>query len=260
MIKTQSIQLQLVYIFLLFFSSFSIANETTPTTVNFTPHISFNATTRPQWSLSLGRSAGANLNTNFLLSALTFSVLDRLEVGTVVAFYGQSSHKYNWNVKYNFYRGDEVQWAIGYSHVRFKVDNVGLSPSLQNKDLEFGISSILIATNYKPSFVGLKLGVFYNTITQKLENADALTEIYSYEAKHEFGIDISHPYKKNIDITIGAGWLRDSGLSANEEVNFGFGPSVRYYRPKKLFSSPTVGLHYTPDTNKFQYLFSTSIY
>ncbi len=221
--------------------------------ITFTPHITIEALTKKQWSLSLNKFPGANLNTSFLLSSISISVHDRLEIGTAPAFYFVDNHKYNINLKYNFYRGRQFQWALGLSQVKYRLED----NDFPNAD--FTINNLILAVNYHPSFLRLKFGIFYGVVSQRLEKVDALTQALSYNSKREFGIDISYPFKNNIDVTLGFGRIRDSGVNADEPVNFGFGPSVRFYRKNSFFSTPTAGLHYTPETKEFQYLLSSSI-
>jgi hypothetical protein len=76
----------------------------------------------------------------------------------------------------------------------------------------------------------------------------------------EYGLDVSYNINALYDLTVGLGWLRETGFSALEEVQFGSGLSFRWYRPKLFFSSPTFGVHFTPESSATEILFSTSIY
>lgn len=230
----------------------------------FTPHISAEAFTRPKGKFSFQRSVGANLNTNLLLSSFTYAISNRVEIGTVFGNYFYDLHQWNFTVKYNFWRTKQFLWSLGYSFSDNKLDKSELDPSLQNLDLRFFIGALQLLFNYLPENLPFKFGVNYNVVVTNLNGLSEEDEesLVLGEAS-EFGLDISYSfssYQQPFDITLGLGWLRQDGVTALEDVEFGFGLSLRWYRPKKLLSSPTVGAHYSPDTGAKEFLFSSSFY
>ncbi len=226
----------------------------------FTPHISAEAETRDRGKFAFQRAVGANLNTNTLLSAFTYALTDRLEIGTVLLNFTQEQHIFNFNLKYNFWRRPQFLWSLGFSFADFKLDTSELEPQYQNLDLRVGIGAIQILFNYIPFNSKFKFGVNYNVINTSIsgfENEESI-EIAN---KAEFGLDVSYAFEdRPVDLTIGAGWLRQIGFSAVEEVEFGFGSSVRLYLPEMFFSSPTTGFHYSPKSGSVEFLVSSSIF
>jgi hypothetical protein len=226
----------------------------------FTPHISAEAYTRKKGKFSFQRAVGANLNTSMFLSTFTYALTNRLEIGTVPFYYIDKLHNANFNFKYNFWRSEVFLWSAGLSYFESDLDKEGLDPSLQNLDLRVRISAIQILMNYLPKASKFKYGVNLNIVDTLLVGLTGNNDEFTLGSKTEFGLDVSYSAKSSIDITVGMGWLREAGVSALENVKFGLGSSVRWYRPKKLFSSPTAGLHYTPDTGSVGVLLSSSFY
>lgn len=90
-------------------------NENPIESRTFTPHLTIDSRTRPIGKVSLQRAPGANINTGMLLSSFVVAVAPRIELGTMPVFYTDDIHRYNINVKWNFWRDDLIDWAFGYS-------------------------------------------------------------------------------------------------------------------------------------------------
>lgn len=237
----------------LFITSVSVAEDEE---LRFTSHITAEAWTGERGSFSLQRAVGANLNTTFLLSSLNYSLLDRLEVGTIPVNYAIDEHKFNVNLKYNFWRTSTYLWSAGYNLTVFRlidVDGNDLGADLQ-------LHSFQIILNYFPKWTNLKFGLNYNASSADYVDDNTSNSTILLDTQSEFGMDISYPIKNKYDVTLGLGWLRELGVSVFEKRAFGFGPSFRWYRPKKLLSSPTLGLHFVPETQDFAILLSTTFY
>ncbi|MCO5114643.1 MAG: hypothetical protein M9899_10790 [Bdellovibrionaceae bacterium] len=227
----------------------------------FTPHITAEAVTRPKGKFAVQRAVGANLKTHALFSSTTYAVLNRIEIGTILTYYFLENHRYNFNIKYNFYRGKEFFWSLGYSLTNYKVETVddGSSTSTyEGVDLEFMALQFLF--NYIPQHSRFKFAANLNILDAILHNWDGTDRKMLLGLTSELGVDISYSFDEPYDLTFGFGWLREAGMSALEERAFGFGASVRWYRPEKLFSSPTIGVHYTPQNGQIEPLFSTTFY
>jgi hypothetical protein len=225
--------------------------------IRFTPHITAEAWTHNQWGVSLQRSVGSNLNTDFLLSSLSLALTDRFEIGTSPVFYFLETHIINVSAKYNFWRAKHFLWSLGLNVSNFNIEDENGEILEEQLDLV----SLQLLMNYIPSWTDFKFGVNLNFVEasiSNLQNVDEDTLILG--AEWEFGVDISKPIKEQFEITLGLGWLRESGITALEAVEFGFGLSVRMYRPNKFISTPTLGLHYSPDSEDFAFLISTSFY
>jgi hypothetical protein len=245
----------------------SLGSEETPTKLateeaeklRFTPHITAEAVTRPKGKMAFQRAVGANLNTSLFLSAFTYSVSKRLEIGTVLTYYLFSEHKFNINFKYNFYRGQEFFWSVGLSTFSSElIAEPGEPPP--PKGVLLGITALQFLVNYMPLGSRYKFAANYNSVSTNLSGFEGDDETYEIGLANEFGLDVSYNFHAPFDLTVGLGWLRQDGVSALEEVEFGFGSSVRWYRPEKLFSSPTAGLHYSPESGSVEVLLSSSLY
>ncbi len=252
--------MKIIILCLTLVSTTALAKNQDP--LRFTPHITSEAYTQKQWGVSFQRSVGANLNSNFLLSSLTLAVSDRLEIGTVPTFYFHSLHAGNLSFKYNFWRSPIYMWSLGLNSVFFDIDQSshGFPETLKGSDVGVSVTSIQLLLNYFPKWSDLKFGVNVNAITNRLTGVSEIEEELSIEEDWEFGLDISKPFQNKVDLTLGLGWLREFGAAANEKVSFGFGLSNRWYRAEKFFSSPTLGLHYSPEIGKVGLLLSSSIY
>lgn len=245
----------------LFLNAFCLAeakeiNEPSEREFRFTPHITAEAWTGKQWSVSLQRSVGSNLNTNFLLSSLSLSVTNRLEVGTSPTLYVLEDHMVNLSLKYNFWRTTVYLWSIGFNTSAFKLrdgDGNQLEESLN-------LLSFQILLNYLPQWTNFKFGVNLNFAEAIVDSPNPGVDEFSLDEKWEFGVDITKPFHGNKEVTLGMGWLRESGFSALEKVEFGLGVSFRLYRPGKFISSPTVGVHSSVDGENVSFLVSTSFY
>ena len=227
----------------------------------FTPHITAEAVTRPKGKFAVQRAVGANLNTHMLFSSTTYAILNRVEIGTTLMHYFIENHRYNFNIKYNFYRGKEFFWSFGYSLTNYKVDTIGdgSGPPI-DEDIELEYMALQLLFNYIPINSRFKFSVNFNILDATLHNWDGDDGELLLGLTSELGVDISYSFDEPYDLTFGFGWLREAGMSALEERAFGFGASVRWYRPEKLFSSPTIGVHYTPQNGQIEPLFSTTFY
>lgn len=224
--------------------------------LRFTSHITAEAWTSQRGSFSLQRAVGANLNTNFLLSSLNYSLLSRLEIGTTPINYFMDGHKFNLNLKYNFWRTPVYLWSVGYNLTVFRLkddEGVDLGGDLQ-------LNSLQIIFNYFPKWTILKFGMNFNVSSADFIDDQNDDNPISLKSQSEFGIDLSYPFLNSYAFTLGLGWLRELGFSPFEDRAFGFGPSFRWYRPDKLLSSPTVGVHFVPETGSFAFLVSTTFY
>ncbi len=224
----------------------------------FTPHISADAVTRKQWGMSFQQSVGSNLNTNAFLKSLTVAVTDRVELGTVPAYYFVENHIFNISAKYNFWRTREYVWAVGFSTAFFDIEDDGL----QEDSLIYNIGALQLLLNYFPDWTHFSFGLNLNIVNDTVRGLDANqnTVLQAGDAVLELGVDVSHSIGDNTDLTYGFGFSRESGVTTFEEVHFGLGASARWYRPGKFFSTPTVGFHYTPEIENIELLISTAIF
>ena len=228
--------------------------------IRFTPHISGEAFTRKQWSWAFSRSVGSNINTSFLLGSLSLAVTNRVEIGTSLFHYVLENHEVNLSLKYNFWRTKQFLWSFGLNTAVFKIDQTDFPEELKNPDIRLNLNSFQTLFNYLPKNSKYKFGANVNFVSVSLSNFDEESNNVTIESAVEFGVDVSRSFYDKYDVTLGLGSLRDKGVSADEESLFGFGTSFRWYRPDKFLSSPTLGVHFTPDSNATALLLSSSIY
>ena len=246
-------------LFLNFYSyiSFADANDTSDRQLRFTPHITSEAWTQKQWGFNFRRAVGSNINTNVLLSSLTVALTNRFEIGTTPFFYLEEEHLGNISLKYNFWRTKCYLWSVGFNAGGYKLEDEE-GNALEE---ELRLFSLQLLLNYLPDWTDLKFGVNLNFVEAYISNLNGVEEnTLGLDAKWEFGVDMSAPFRKDYEFTLGFGWLRESGITALEEVEFGFGISGRWYRPNKFISSPTLGLHYSPASSNIAFLISTSFF
>lgn len=125
--------------------------------------------------------------------------------------------------------------------------------------IEIQLTSIELAINYLPKNLPFNFGAFYTLSIFDIKDKETKDKYFS-DSSHEVGLDLSYEISKESDLTFGTGWLREQGIHALESTVWGLGFSYRYYLPDYFFSSPTLGLHYSPKNKEFSYLFSSSIY
>lgn len=222
-------------------------------------HITTDAQTGSVGHVSLTRSPGANLNTDLLLASLSVVIVDRFSIGTVPALYLIDEHRVNVAGKYFFWKGEEFFWALSPHYVLYHVRNNLETAPFSPYFLEIDIYGLQLAVNYMPLGTRWSFGISINQLYTNAKIKYGLTEKVAKNLT-EPGVDVSYAWNEKIDTTLGLGLLRSQGLSAFEDVKFGFGVSMRWNRPGRFWSAPQFGVHYTPDTDNFLYLFSTKIY
>jgi hypothetical protein len=222
-------------------------------------HATVNAQTGPVGHVSLGRSPGANLNTDLLLASLSVTVVDRLSLGTVPVLYLVPEHKWNLAAKYFFWKGQEFFWALASSFVYYSTDDVlpGTPPTPYSLSLD--VYSLQLAVNYLPIGSPWSFGLSVSQVyTDARFTLDTSLKIKSHITEPAF--DASYSWSPTIDTTLGLGYLRNEGLSAFESNRFSYGLSLRWIRPGLFLSAPQFGIHHTPSTDNVLYLFSTTLY
>lgn len=231
-----------------------------PTTrKRFSPHITSNAITRYPWKLAFERPVGGNLNTSILLNALVLAVHDRVEVGTVPLLFADDL--YTVTLKYNFWRSERFNWSLGLATYKFSILLEPDSPLSNIYNWTLSSQNIELVLNYIPQWTYLKFGLTQTFASSSFRGSLGLSKVKSIlEHDYEFGIDVSYPCNKNLDLTFGFGKSREYGIEARENMFYGFGISVTWYRPGKLFSSPNFGVHYSPKNRHFNFLYNTSFY
>lgn len=227
---------------------------------SFTPHTTVDCITRPWGGLNVQRSPGANMNTNFLLSSFTVTALPRFEVGTSPMLYGSKEHQNNFSGKLNFFRSNVQDWSLGYSRLQYGFSSSDFEePSFLPETMRFTIQSLQLATNIHPTFTRFQLGLAFTQVRSVVEGSDWIKE-QTAKKVNEYGVDLLYPVHHLVDFTVGIGVQRALGISAWEDVNLGLGSSLAWYRPKSIFSKPSIGFHYTPEKGVWQGLIACKLF
>jgi len=215
------------------------------------------ARTLPKWKVAFQRSPGANINTTLLANSLSLGVLPRLEVGTAPVFFLSPQHRYNFNFKVNFWKGDWIDWGYAYSETRFRM-NLQTFYGEENPDLIMHTSSLLV--NLHPDAWPFQASLFVANSCGYIDAKDAFVFIYTFQCREEAGIDVQIPVRDRSWLTLGHATLREAGLSPYESTALGWGAALSTYRPGEFFSRPSVGLYYVPATGSTMALLSTTFY
>jgi hypothetical protein len=224
----------------------------------FNPVATSNSRTLGQWKVAFQRNPGANLNSTLLVNSLSVGLLPRVEVGVVPIYYGVEAHKSNFNLKYNFWRGDDADWAFGLSETRFKTEIQSANGRIERPDLV--LTTLGLSANYHPDYMDSIVSAFVANSCGKIESKDALVLIYSLKCTTEYGMDWQIPVKDRQWVTLGWGQLRKTGFSAYEPLETGFGTAYSMRFPGALISRPSLGVYYTPDGGNMAALLSTTFY
>ncbi|WP_413575707.1 hypothetical protein ACLVWU_15230 [Bdellovibrio sp. HCB290] len=240
-------------------SAFAGTDSASEKRVVFNPVVSTSARTLPQWQFGYQRTGGANVNSHMLMNAVSVGILPRLEIGTVPMFYATASGSSNYTVKVNFYRGDQVDWAASFTETRFKSEARTSGGVVDRPELV--LRSIQLGLNYRPEWnENTTFSPFANQVCGHIESKDALVFLYSLKCEAEYGLDVQYQIKDREWLTLAYGHLREAGLSPYERLNAGVGVAWSQLRPKAMFSRPSVGVYYIPDTQNTLYLLSTTFF
>lgn len=224
----------------------------------FNPVATSNSRTLGQWKVAFQRNPGANLNANILVNSLSLGVSERIEVGVVPIFYGMEAHKSNYNVKYNFWRGEDADWALNLSETRFETEIKDSNGNIEKPDLI--LTTVGISTNFHPDYMDSIVSAFASSSCGRIDSKDGMVFIYSLKCTSEYGFDWQIPVKDRQWVTLGWGQLRQTGFSAYESLQSGFGTAYSMRFPGALISRPSLGVYYTPDGGNMAALVSTTFY
>lgn len=225
----------------------------------FVPHVTGDAITRDQWGFGLQRIIGSNINTNPILSAVSLTIIDRLELSTIPAYYFVKEHRHNFALRYNFWRGREFSWTVGAftAQFDFTADSVDQSVFVEPPILEITATQLLM--NYRPNWTKLSFGISFGGVDTRVRGETNAGQVFSFDVQHELLFDLSYPVTDEWIVTIGLGRQRVEGITAFEDVEFGYGATVGWHRPGRFLSLPAIGVHHTPETDDVQFIFTAKI-
>lgn len=219
----------------------------------FNPVTTLSARTLKPGRLGFQRAAGSNIHSSALVSSLSVGVFPRFEIGTIPVYYLIPEHNMNVNAKLHFWKSENVDWAITFSHVRFDGDLPGgaVAKSYTN--------SRAFVVNLHPIGQRWSFGATIGDVCSYTDD-DKLAIIYTFKCRTEGGIDLQVPVNKNQWVTVGISRLRDEGASAYEDVNTGAGFAWSKARPGKFISRPSLGIYFVPQTDDVLYLATTTFF
>ncbi|WP_413943552.1 hypothetical protein [Bdellovibrio sp. HCB-162] len=226
--------------------------------VHFNPVVSMSARTLPQWKVGFQKTGGANINSQFVANALSVGLLSRLEVGVVPIFYLTVPGSSNYTAKVNVYRGETTDWALSFTETRFKSKVTENGKVIEEPDLI--LTSFQLGLNYRLSGSDFTFSPFVTNVCGRIDSSNGLILVYSLKCEAEWGLDVQYQIKDREWLTFAWGHLREAGLSPYEKMSTGLGMAWSQFRPKEIFSRPSIGVYYTPDTKNTLYLVSTTFY
>lgn len=231
-----------------------------PRRIIFNPVVSTTARTLPQWQVGFQRTSGANINSTMLANSLSVGVFPRMEVGVVPLFYATAQGSSNFTGKLNFYKSDEVDGALSFTETRFRSElkDESTGDIMDRPDLVLHSSQLVF--NYHPEGSDFTISPFLNRVSGYRDSSNVMTFVRSLETKTEWGVDLQWQMKDREWLTLAYGFLRNAGLSPYEDMNSGMGVAWSQFHPKEMFSRPSVGVYYSPNTGNIQYLVSTTFY
>jgi hypothetical protein len=229
------------------------ATELKDRTLLFNPVVGVTPRTVPKWKVTFQRSALNNLNTTFLANTISIGVHDRVDFGSAPVWYVTDTHRFNYSLKYNFWRSEKVDAALALAQSR----NELVLSGPEKANMYFNTSQFSIV--FHPEWLRSSVGLFYTLSESYLEAKDPLIKTFTRRFKQEFGLDWQFPLPKDQWLTLGFARLRDQGFSAYEETSAGAGLAYSIFRRAKLFSRPSIG-YYSNQTGKSYWTFSTSFY
>lgn len=229
-----------------------------PRRIIFNPVVSTTARTLPQWQVGFQRTSGANINSNMLANSLSVGVFPRLELGVVPSFYATAPGSSNFASKLNFFKSDEIDGALSFTEIRFRSEIKKSGVVIERPDLV--LHSAQVGLNYHPDGWDYTFSPFLNQVTGYMDSSNTTAFVDSLETKVEWGLDVQWQMKDREWLTFAYGFLRDAGLSPYQRMNSGMGVAWSQFRPKEMFSRPSIGVYYSPNTGDVQYLVSTTFY
>ncbi len=154
------------------------------------PVLGDKATTVKPWHLNFDKMPGGQSTDSIVMNSLSLGVGSRVELGVIPWVYttgNEAFMRYGVTAKYNFYKGQEFQWAVGGSQIKGEMkestkelDEKGYGPDYQVKMNQFW-NYLFSSVNYTPHGSRYNFGITlkYTEIKSKsLVRGVYNTEIY----------------------------------------------------------------------------------
>ena len=217
------------------------------------PHITINSTTLKPGQVSFQTTPGGSITSTFLINSLSVGVLQRLEIGTIPIFYLNNQHKYNFNLKWNYYKSKTFRASLGYTRILFDLSK-GDFQGFQNPPTEYTLTYFSFSFNYLFEMINLQIGFTFNRAASYANNS---AFIYTYKAGDEWAFDIGTEVSENYRLSFGVG-EHQTEIIPTENNLFGIGATVTRQKLNNYLSNLGLGLHYIVEDKSFLYLLSAN--
>ncbi|MBL7664028.1 MAG: hypothetical protein JNM93_02755 [Bacteriovoracaceae bacterium] len=254
----------IAFILSLFLSQNVSAQEVVPEV--FHPHLTYDARPLGRGNFSFQTVPGMISASTGSQYGLLLGVFPRLDIGIMPFPYlikskeeNEVKHSSNLVMKLNFWKGEEWFWTIGMSAIDFDVPS-----SLGQPFTELTVMQTSLGANYLPLGSRWTYGLVINTgsVTTDDEATNAQLEAQEKDRQRsEWFVDACYQIQDNEYLTLGAGQIRKNPFDDiyGEDLAISFGFNYTWERPTKTFKSPSVGLNYRPELNRYILLLSSGI-
>src|SRR5690606_33960740 len=139
--------------------------------------------------------------------------------------------------KYNFYRGNNFEWAFTYGRTVFRTE-LEISDKKERPDIE--MESAQLAMNYHPTDSKWAFGLSSTVSCGQIKSNNVYVRIYSFRCETEHGIDVQYETLKDQWVTVGHGKMRESGITPFEGTVSGAGVAYTWFRENMFLSRPSI--------------------
>lgn len=255
--------------------SLTVKNENTEVTVRpdtprkiyyerrFYPHLSEPAKTIGHLNVSYDIFPGSNGATKWYHNALNIGIRDRFQIGTVPLLYvTDENHSFNINMKWNYYRTEVLQFAVGYSYFlnNFKDDFTFLNDQNEVESVsKLYLHYTSFIFNWLPRTSKFSYSFSFNFFNMKTDSQSLNAKINEDDFGTEYFLETSYIISEQFRITGGFGAHRTSPFQFSKSLPIGFGATLTYLRNTRWLNRFSGGLQYIPSTKDLIYLFSFSL-
>jgi hypothetical protein len=207
----------------------------------FHSHLVSDPETLKPGKLALENAPGASMSSSVIVSSLGIGLWNRFQLGTIPIFYTLKDHKYNYNIKYQFVRGEAFNVSLGYSRIQFQFPD----------NYDYQLNFISLSASLLKLSEYFKVGLTYN----RASGYSKKSLIYTYKTEDEWAIDIEEKGWDKIVPTFSLNKTYQKGSSLLGTTYLGSGVSVAYAYEWWKLKTPSLGINYLIDPKEFQFLF-----
>ena len=133
-----------------------------------------------------------------------------------------------------------TKWSLSGAELKFKTE-IELDEEVEKTEIE--MRTIHLGVNIHIPDSPLVIGLAAAQSCGYIDSKDVFVRIFSQRCEDETGFDLQYEFRNDQWITIGQGRYREAGLTPFESVQSGYGIAYSFFRAKKLFSRPSVGVY-----------------